>query len=819
MKPIPHRFYEFGPFHLDTATTCLHHQQELIRLTPKVFDVLVLLVQSKGRLIERDELLDTVWFNTAVEEANLTQSISILRSKLGCGQNGQRYIETIPKRGYRFVAPVREFDYEEEMIIKQHTLTEVIIEQQEVPPTTQTATAAPTVGLTPATSTRLRTTWRAWSQSRTLLAISLIAIVLVTTLTLLRLATKERLQKTPDWRSTLRLVQIYGQKNNRRENMTSGKFSPDGNTIAFSSSGEGLNIWVIQKTANQPIQITNGTWNDSDPLWSPTGDAIAFLSDRGDQLGIWSVPSLGVGTAPTLLKTLNPHGTVPHHVPSLHRWSKDKIYYSWNNNFYSFDLLSLAVEQWTSFAADSKYSIEFSLSPDAQHLAYRKNENNQFDLYVISKGGEPPRPLTQDPALEVAMAWHPDNQRLIYTSELDGRYRLGVAYLDGRPPEQITFTDQRLAVWDVAPDGKQILCFGHKDESDIWKVNRDTGAETRLTSAIGMEFWPLLSPDAKAIAYQALQGENTVWKPKESALVISPLEALAQPSQVIANGFAAQWSPDGEKLAFLRLSARVPSLYVARTYGSEPQRIAENVLFGGATIGPPFNRFQVKDFCWSPDSSKIAYCAELDGIANLWVSTDDGTSTRSLSENTDTQLNFAAPFWSPDGRYLAYVTKTAAQPAETKQIWTLCLTDFETTTRLYQSDRVLRIMGWDATSAQVLFGAVENKGMNRAMPTEVTLHQVSVAAQRETLLATLQNTYLANIHLSPNSRTIFFVKVQEGKDDLWALSLVTKQTTRITQNQDAETYFSSVACSPDGKEFFYGKQSSWSVMTLIDNFN
>ena len=102
--------YEFGPFRLDPGERLLVRASERLDLPPRVFDVLVVLVESQGRLLDKNDLMDRVWPGTAVEENNLTQAIYQLRKILQDGENGTRYIETVPKRGYRFVAPVREAD-------------------------------------------------------------------------------------------------------------------------------------------------------------------------------------------------------------------------------------------------------------------------------------------------------------------------------------------------------------------------------------------------------------------------------------------------------------------------------------------------------------------------------------------------------------------------------------------------------------------------------------------------------------------------------------------------------------------------------------
>src|SRR6266481_7621645 len=99
--------YEFGPFLLDPEQHLLFRDGVHVPLSPKAFDTLRVLVENGGRVTEKDELLKKVWPDTFVEEVNLAKNVSFLRKILGSEQS-EHYIETIPKRGYRFVAGVRE---------------------------------------------------------------------------------------------------------------------------------------------------------------------------------------------------------------------------------------------------------------------------------------------------------------------------------------------------------------------------------------------------------------------------------------------------------------------------------------------------------------------------------------------------------------------------------------------------------------------------------------------------------------------------------------------------------------------------------------
>ena len=100
------RAYEFGAFHLDVAEHRLLRNDQPVPLTPKVFELLRVLVENAGHLVDKERLLKELWPGTFVEEANLSRGVSVLRKALG-ETSAERYIETVPRRGYRFVATVR----------------------------------------------------------------------------------------------------------------------------------------------------------------------------------------------------------------------------------------------------------------------------------------------------------------------------------------------------------------------------------------------------------------------------------------------------------------------------------------------------------------------------------------------------------------------------------------------------------------------------------------------------------------------------------------------------------------------------------------
>ena len=118
-------FFEFGPYLLDGAKRRLLRAGEEVALTPKEFETLLVLARRRGELVGRDELLDAVWADTNVEPGNLSVHVSSLRKKLGEAGDGQEYIQTVPRRGYRFGVSVREVE-DFDLVVRKRTRTHVI---------------------------------------------------------------------------------------------------------------------------------------------------------------------------------------------------------------------------------------------------------------------------------------------------------------------------------------------------------------------------------------------------------------------------------------------------------------------------------------------------------------------------------------------------------------------------------------------------------------------------------------------------------------------------------------------------------------------
>ena len=117
-------FYEYGSFRLDPAEHRLTRNGIAVPLAPKAFELLLFLVQNQGRLLSKEQIMETLWPGSFVEEANLTVSISVLRKVLGEREGNLRYIETIPKKGYRFIASVREVQGTSAILLEEGSFSE-----------------------------------------------------------------------------------------------------------------------------------------------------------------------------------------------------------------------------------------------------------------------------------------------------------------------------------------------------------------------------------------------------------------------------------------------------------------------------------------------------------------------------------------------------------------------------------------------------------------------------------------------------------------------------------------------------------------------
>ncbi|HEY3105137.1 MAG TPA: protein kinase [Pyrinomonadaceae bacterium] len=608
--------------------------------------------------------------------------------------------------------------------------------------------------------------------------------------------------------SALTVTQLVSRKNALGETgARHARFSPDGKFVAYASSkGAGSAIWLKQVTSGEPFANQSELATAASPIWSPDGLQIAFLSKREGQNGIWTMAAFG--GSPTLLKTLEAFS------PELVAWSRDgKIYFVMQGNLDALNVATQEISPVTKFDNSKLQDRSFALSPNEERVAYTDNTDGQSDIWVLpARGGQPAR-VTNDKAQDSNPVWTPDGQSILYSSKRSDFKQICLVRLDGSPPMQMTVNDSNSNVLDISPDGTKILYSTDRDESDLWSVKLDHAKESQLTSESGIELWPDIAPDGETVAFQATHATSsaTIFN---CLILAKSLKSDGAQTQLAPDGFAPLWSPDGKQVAFLRAINGTINLWTVHGQGGD----AKALTTGGVTFGGfsqlPYNRIQTQDFQWSPDSSRLIYCAKTSGVANVWQIGTDGSGPAQLSENTDANMLLFSPIWSPDSQRVAWLARSTGQKQVSWSIWLLAEGQQK---QIFQSDSVLGLVGWLHSGQELLVKSVSGKAGLSVGPVDVSLTAISVRDGKQRPVAQLPAIF-ENIKLAPASDQIAYVTHADGADSLQVIAATGGTTKTIVTSGDPRVYFSAIAWSADGKTIYYGKQSSWTVFSMIDNF-
>jgi len=699
--------YQFADVSVDLDRVAVTRNGVAVELEPKAFDVLRHLLEHADRLVTKDELLNAVWGDTFVTPNVLTRAIVQLRRALGDDAREARYIGTVARRGYRFIAPVT---------MTKHAEPEANVMQ-------------------PQTSAHRE---RARSQLLPVAAIALFAVVAGGAVFTARLG--DRRTPVPPMPAPSRLTTHGG-------NNTTPTLSPDGAAAAFVSDRTGsMEIYVVGTApGSEEVAITNDGGQNMQPDWSPDGRWIAFHSRRRG--GIWIVPSTGGaprqivergsnaawspnserlvytpeegGTAgQQVLWTVRRDGTGGRQLTQLGHpagghnhpvWSRNGRFIAFvvsngvvNNAIWIVDaaggtprLLTLAgtanhpqfapddaAVYWTGKAASSSSGL-FRIGFDAttgtgvgDAITVMPFENGAFEGLSIARNGS----AAFGVGAADANLWTIDLAR-------DGRVSAPARLTDeavrsGRPDYsrdgRIAFLQfgagLPLSVWAInedgshrmpllpeAPagdpswsaDGNRVLVLRRSEEAGagVWWVDPVSRRTTPTAVSGGDIRSPRLSPDSQSIAFHAIDahGAMNVWTQRLDGgprrRVTDDREAISYPV----------WSPDGEWLA----------LEVKR---GERTQIGVVPSAGGAiellTAAPG----QSWPHSWSPDGERIVYAAERDAVWNIWEVSRRTRVARPLTHFTSSSGYVRYPAWSPQGSRIVFERET-----HTATIWTVRL--------------------------------------------------------------------------------------------------------------------------------------------------
>ncbi len=600
---------------------------------------------------------------------------------------------------------------------------------------------------------------------------------------------------------------------------TAASFSPDGKLIAFASTRSGTkSIWVTQTASTDAIQITNDSFSNTDPIWSPKGDEIAFVSQRASadgvsSTGIWRVGALG-GTPRSI-------GPMADGSSTLRRWTESgKIYYELRGELYANDISSGSSQKITSLGGTAKW---VDISPDERTIAYAVENAGQWSILSSD--------LTGAKTIEIAggvgkidkeIAWLPAKKRVFFAATVDGLPQVFLTVVASGRNERIATLDSESSVVDASPDGGSIILSSAKEESNLWQVSVTGGSESPVARDLNAKLWPAVSRDNERVAFQSIKNLSAGDKIWFGNIVVKTLKTNSEsdrPTLLSESGFLPSWSPDLSTVAFLKHVSGETELSVVNSNGGSEKRIASLGKRGEGYSISPYNLVQTQVFAWSPDGLKIAYIADKNGVSNIWTVTPrDGIETQ-VTSNTDSGIVFNCPIWASDGKRLAYYYQRRGRDANGKTVRGLRVVNTETgnTSDVLETVRIIRLIGWTPDENSLII-AEANKD-NSGLPPETRLVRVAATGGAENGIANLKNIYFYNIFLSEDRKQIAYAARDQNMDNIWVISSGGGGPRKLTSNNDSGQYFSRLAWLSNGSAIVFGKQTRFSLLSITTDIN
>ncbi len=646
------RFYDFGDFRLDFAEKALLRDSKFIPVTPKVFETLCALVENAGRTMEKDELMRVIWQERFVEESNLTFNIKMLRRALGDDAQNPRYVETVPRRGYRFIAEVRE-----------------VFPAPELPPVAE--------------QQHVKSAVRAGRKSYLslgILAVSIFCLLFVGT----RLARRQFFVAAAP--ASVLSAPFHAEKFASSGKIYQAAISPDGRLVAFVDETGGKQVvWLRKLDTSENTQIV-----------PPGDDSYIGLTFAHDGQTVYFVRKPPGGTEDARRDTAVYRVSIFGGVPvKLVRFVEGWISVSPDDKEISFVRCEYKDDEYCSLMianADggSERKIltrpspvrisDNQFSPDGKSIAFASgnsdNGANEFYLSKIDLATRTEIELSPHRFFDIkSLKWLPDGENLLAAamqppSGKSGIWQISVATGEARPITKdsaiyaaisVSQNAERIVAEQVsnnfqlyysangatkvltpartvafAPDGKIIYST---EEGDIWTIKPDGSEQRQLTNTSATDFFPRPSPDGQFIYFTSNRtGAHQVWRMNADG---------SNQTQITSTegGFPLSVSADGKWIYYQ--SSRSETLWKASADGTGEMPISAKKLLYPAV---------------SPHGNLVAFLSQdKNKQSAIAVMTIEGEKVIKTLESPDANLRPVRLTWSSDNRTLNYVARSESK--------------------------------------------------------------------------------------------------------------------------------------------------------------
>lgn len=591
-----------GAWRVQPRQNRIHGPDGPTRIEPKMMEVLRCLAAHPGEVVTREELLEDAWAGTVVTDDVLTRSISELRKVFGDDPRQPQVIETIPKTGYRLIAPVTP-DHQGDSV------------PPEVP-SLDLVSPAPRPAPTPARP-----------QPWIWMGVGLLLIIALGTIILLQ---RPDTPPPPLAYHPVPLTTFSGAEGGPA-------FSPDGNQVAFTWRGpedDNLDIYLKLVSSETPLRLTDDPAYDHNPAWSPDGTQVAFM--RSDSAGctIYVVPALG-GPARRLASCgANIYGDLA--------WSPDGTWLAFNDKTapeeaYSIHLLSpttLETRRITTPPSDTWGDHDPAFSPDGKRLSFTRSVSEGMqDIYTLPLDGGTERRLTTDSRNIFGHTWTPDGKRLVFASNRTGPTGLWQMDVLGGTPSWVGLGDGQALFPEFSRQRQRLAYVQQTGETNIWRVQvGDDSSAAPLVASTRWDLHPQFSPDGSRIAFTSNRsGTYEIWRSDHDGSNAVRLTSFGGPFTS-----TPRWSPDGNYLVFTARPNGQADLYTIDADGTMPRQLTTSSSDDMAAS-------------WSRDGQWIYFSSNRSGSWEVWRMPATGGEAAPITSNGG-----FGPMASPDGVWIYY---------------------------------------------------------------------------------------------------------------------------------------------------------------------